>query len=138
MYFWTPPVLNLEIFCVQKISWWYDKPPLMTLFWKIVEGNLAKIWSVRVGVQQVTRADHWISCFNPYIIQNWWYFLVSADANFVQTVFSSWIMFMLKFTKNMFFSICINRRKAFVSNFEKGILGRRSVNNSNHYWLGFR
>ena len=36
------------------------------------------------------------------------------------------------------FRICINRRKVIVQSFKKVILGRRSVNNSNQYWLGFR
>ena len=53
MYLWAPPVLKLETFGVQKISWWSDKPTLMTPFWETLEGKLAKIWSIRVEVLQV-------------------------------------------------------------------------------------
>ena len=95
MHLWAPPVLNLEIFREQKISWGSDKPALMTPFWETIEGKLAKIWSIGVEMLQVIRVGHWISCFKPWIVQNWWYFLASADANFVQIILFSWTIYLL-------------------------------------------
>ena len=95
MYLWTPPVLNLESFRVQKISWWSDRLTLMTPFWETLKGKLAKIRSNRVEVLEVTRVGHWICCFKPFIVQNWWYFLAWADAHFVQTVLFSWTIYLL-------------------------------------------
>ena len=91
MYLWAPPILNLEIFLVQKINYWLGQPTLMTPF----ERKLAKTWSIRVEVPQVTRVEHWISCFKPCIVQNWWYFWASTNANFVQTALFSRIMCLL-------------------------------------------
>ena len=95
MYLWTPPVLNLEIFHLQKISWWSDKPTLMTPFWESLKGKLAKIWLIRVEVLRVTRVGYWISCFKPCIVQNRWYFLALANANFPQTMLFSWTIYLL-------------------------------------------
>ena len=95
MCLWTPPVLNLESFRVQKISWWSGRLTLITTFWESLEGKLAKIRSNRVEVLQVTRTGHRICCFKPFIVQKWWYFLASADANFVQIVLFSWTIYLL-------------------------------------------
>ena len=58
MYLRTPPILNLKVFLVQKISLWSDKPTLMTPFWETFEGKLAKTWSIRVEVLKVTGVGH--------------------------------------------------------------------------------
>ena len=92
MYLWTPPVLNSETFYVQKVSW---QTNVNDSFWETFEGKLPKIWSIRIEKLQVTPVEHWISCFKPCIVQNWWYFLASADANFVQTVLFSWTIYLL-------------------------------------------
>ena len=92
---WTEAYLFiLEIFCLQKISWLSDKLAFITPFWKTHEQKLAKTWSIRAEGQQVTRVGHWISCFKPCIVHNWWYLLASADAIFVQTVLFSWTIYL--------------------------------------------
>ena len=53
---------------------------------RILEGRRANISSIKIVVLQLSRIGHWISCFNPCTIQNSWYFLASADTNFVRTV----------------------------------------------------
>ena len=50
----APPVLILEIFFVKQISWWSNRPTLVTPFWE-TQGTLVKIWSVKVEMLQATR-----------------------------------------------------------------------------------
>ena len=70
---WISPFFRREVLCVEKISWWLDIPMSMTPFWETLEGKLARIWSIKVEVLQVTRVGHFSSCFKPRIVQNWWY-----------------------------------------------------------------
>ena len=133
MYFWTPPVLNLELFHVQNVSWWSDKPTLMTPFCQTLKGKLAQVWSARIDALQATRVGYWISFFKPCIVQNWWYLLASADANFVQTVLLSWIyllfsyIFVLKSTRIYVSFASASIEGKFLFRISKVILGRRSV-----------
>ena len=80
-----------------KLMIWqiYVNEKILRNFWETLEGKLAEIWSIRVEVLQVTRVRHWISCFKPCIVQNWWYFLASADASFVETLLFSWRIYLL-------------------------------------------
>ena len=65
-------VLILEIFLVQKISWWSNTPIFNTPFWETFEGTLVKLWSIKVEVLEVRWVGDCISCFKPCIVQNWW------------------------------------------------------------------
>ena len=57
------PVLILEIFPMQKISWWSDTPTLITFFGGTIEGTLIKILSIKVEARQVTRIGDCIDLF---------------------------------------------------------------------------